>query len=226
MTASSPPPDPVAPSRAAQAAALQLLGQAPPSERADAARNRARLLQAAATLIQEQGAEHLTMDAVAAAAGVGKGTVFRRFGDRSGLLFALLDETELTFQNAFMLGPPPLGPGAGPIARLEAFGTARLRHLLDNLNLYLEADQQATARYTSPSRNVRARHIAILLHEADVRGDLDLLAETLLGTLDPTFVHHLLARRGHDADQLEAGWRDLVARITHPAITREAAHVR
>jgi AcrR family transcriptional regulator len=214
MTASSPPPETAAPSRAAQAA-LQLHSQAPPSERADAARNRARLLEAAATLIQEQGAEHLTMDAVAAAAGVGKGTVFRRFGDRSGLLFALLDQAELTFQNAFMLGPPPLGPGAGPIARLEAFGTARLRHLLGNLNLYLEADQQAAARYTSPSRNVRARHIAILLREAGVRGDLDLLAETLLGTLDPAFVHHLLTRRGHGADQLEAGWRDLVARITH-----------
>jgi hypothetical protein len=73
---------------------------------------------------------------------------------------------------------------------------------------------------------VRARHIAILLHEAGVRGDLDLLAETLLGTLDPTFVHHLLTRRGHGADQLEAGWRDLVGRITHHRDHAGAAHVR
>lgn len=203
-------PSPLSP----EARAALLLSAEEPAERADAARNRAKLLQAAAALIQDQGAEHLTMDAVAAAAGVGKGTVFRRFGDRAGLLFALLDQTERTFQHAFMFGPPPLGPGAEPLARLEAFGPARLRHLLENMNLYLEADQQAAARYIAPSRNVRARHISLLLHEAGVHGDLELLTETLLGTLDPAFVHYLLTRRGRSAGQLENGWHDLVARIT------------
>ncbi|MFV2121511.1 TetR family transcriptional regulator, partial [Streptomyces sp. Act-28] len=58
--------------------------EAPPHLRADAARNRARLLEAAARLAAEQGAANLTMEAVACAAQVGKGTVFRRFGDRSG----------------------------------------------------------------------------------------------------------------------------------------------
>lgn len=53
-----------------------------PHERADAARNRRRLLDAAQRLVAEQGADHVTMEAVAAAAEVGKGTVFRRFGDR------------------------------------------------------------------------------------------------------------------------------------------------
>lgn len=213
MTPSPSLPEPIAPSHAARVV-LPLHGQEP-TERADAARNRAKILQAAATLIEEQGAEHLTMDALAAAAGVGKGTVFRRFGDRAGVLFALLDQTEHTFQHAFMLGPPPLGPGAGPIARLEAFGVARMRHLREHMNLYLEADQQATARYTAPSRNVRARHISLLLQEAGVHGDPDLLAETLLCALDPSFVHHLLTRRGHSADELETAWRDLVARSTH-----------
>lgn len=221
MTPSQPLPEPVTPSSAV-GVALPLHGQEP-IERADAARNRAKLLQAAATLIQEHGAEHLTMDALAATAGVGKGTVFRRFGDRAGLLFALLDQTEHTFQHAFMLGPPPLGPGAGPIARLEAFGIARLRHLRDHMNLYLEADQQATARYSAPSRNVRVRHVSILLHEAGVHGDPDLLAETLLSTLDPSFVHHLLTRRGRGTDQLETGWRDLVARVTHRCSAPAAA---
>lgn len=62
------------------------------TERADAARNRARLLEGAARLVVERGAEHVTMQEVAEVAGVGKGTFFRRFGDRDGLLLALLGE--------------------------------------------------------------------------------------------------------------------------------------
>ena len=40
------------------------------------------------------------MDAVAEAAGVGKGTLYRRFGDRNGLAYAILDEREREFQEA------------------------------------------------------------------------------------------------------------------------------
>ena len=52
-----------------------------PHERRDAARNRERLLSAARELVDEFGAEALTMDALACKAKVGKGTVFRRFGN-------------------------------------------------------------------------------------------------------------------------------------------------
>jgi AcrR family transcriptional regulator len=81
-------------------------------ERADAAANRCRILDAARLVLAQRGADATSIDAVTAAAGVGKGTVFRRFGDRSGLFRALLDDSLRTFQDDFMLGPPPLGPGA------------------------------------------------------------------------------------------------------------------
>src|SRR5439155_18730164 len=71
-------------------------------ERADAAANRVRILEAAARVLAERGAEGTSIDAVACEAGVGKGTVFRRFGDRSGLFQALSDEHLRTFQDAFM----------------------------------------------------------------------------------------------------------------------------
>jgi AcrR family transcriptional regulator len=77
-------------------------------ERGDAARNRALLLQAARNLVAERGADAVTTDDIAAAAGVGKGTLFRRFGSRAGLMMVLLDEDEQAVQQAFLFGPPPL----------------------------------------------------------------------------------------------------------------------
>ena len=98
-----------------------------PQERGDAVRNRALLLGAARRLVAERGADAVTMDDIAVAAGVGKGTVFRRFGSRAGLMMVLLDEDERISQQAFMFGPPPLGPDAPPLDRLLAFGRDRLR---------------------------------------------------------------------------------------------------
>src|SRR5207249_4161704 len=51
---------------------------APPKERADAARNRARILDAAERLFREHGVAAVSMDQIAQAAKVGKGTLFRR----------------------------------------------------------------------------------------------------------------------------------------------------
>lgn len=111
----APPPLPQPQENAGPPELLQLgtgTDEEEPCLRADAARNRARLLEAAERLVAEHGAGALTMEAVAAAACVGKGTVFRRFGDRTGLLAALLDHSERKFQAALLSGPPPLGPGA------------------------------------------------------------------------------------------------------------------
>src|SRR6187549_3860563 len=59
--------------------------------RADALRNRAKILQAAAEVFAERGLE-VTLDDIAAHAGLGVGTVYRRFADREALVEALFDE--------------------------------------------------------------------------------------------------------------------------------------
>ena len=110
-----------------------------PKERADAARNRARILEAAGALVAEQGIECVSMDAVARAASVGTGTLYRRFGDRAGLAFALLDEQTRDFQNALISGPPPLGPGAPARERLRAFGAGYLELLETHADLMVAA---------------------------------------------------------------------------------------
>src|SRR3954469_21117824 len=136
-----------------------------PCLRADAARNRARLLEAAARLIAEHGVAGVTMDAVAAAAKVGKGTVFRRFGDRTGLLMALLDHSGQKLQADLMGGPPPLGPGAPPLDRLRAFGVALLYRSSEQLDLQLAAQPDPSRRYVHPSTAALTLHVTILLRQ-------------------------------------------------------------
>src|SRR5215208_8105428 len=83
---------------------------AEPRPRADAQRNRQRVLSAAKELFRRHGVENVSMDAIAGAAGVGKGTLFRRFGDRAGLARALIEERDRRFQEQLIRGEPPLGP--------------------------------------------------------------------------------------------------------------------
>lgn len=59
--------------------------------RADARRNRERIVAAATALFVEQGAD-VPLDAVARAAGVGIGTLYRRFPDRRALLRAVVQD--------------------------------------------------------------------------------------------------------------------------------------
>lgn len=186
---------------------------AQPRLRADAERNRTRLLEVAARLAGECGAANLTMEGVATAAAVGKGTVFRRFGDRTGLLIALLDHHERELQGAFLTGPPPLGPDAPPVERLTAFGAAVVRHEHAHRDLYLAARADASRHHTSPASLLRLSHICMLLRQARVQGDIELLAQTLLGYLDTTLVDHLMSRREMPLERLEAGWSDLVRRL-------------
>src|SRR4051812_21897022 len=115
---------PVAP-QGTQRPLLPLLEDVAP-ERRDAARNREALLVAARELVDHCGIDGVTTDAVAVRAGVGKGTVFRRFGSREGLMAALLDFSETEWQASVISGPAPLRPGAPAMERLLAFGRSPL----------------------------------------------------------------------------------------------------
>jgi AcrR family transcriptional regulator len=185
-----------------------------PCLRADAARNRARLLDAAARLVAEHGPAGVTMEAVAAAAKVGKGTVFRRFGDRIGLLTALLDHSEKKFQASFLNGPAPLGPGAPPVERLQAFGCAALRRAAEDLDLQLAAESCGDRRFLLPPRQVKRGHLVMLLRQVVPDADCELLAETLLGYLEPALIHYLLRQCHMPLERLHAGWFHLVDRVT------------
>jgi AcrR family transcriptional regulator len=185
-----------------------------PQLRADAARNRTRLLEVAAELAAQRGAANLTMEAVASGAGVGKGTVFRRFGDRMGLMVALLDHHERQLQAAFLTGPPPLGPAAPAVDRLRAFGSKVIRHEHAHRDLYLAAHSDTGRLRSAPAYRLRLSHLRMLLRQAEVEGDLEIAAHTLLAFLEIALVDHLVGPGGMSLERVEAGWYDLVARYT------------
>jgi AcrR family transcriptional regulator len=192
---------------------------APPAERADAARNRQQLLATARQMVAEQGADTLTMDGLAERAGLGKGTVFRRFGTRAGIFQAVLDDAERTFQEQVLTGPPPLGPGAAPADRLIAYGRARIGFLIEHREIAraaLDGSQPVPAGRRTPLSQL---HIRVLLGQMDLGpADLDILAIQLSAALDAPLLLYLSAAdltaaapaRG---DRIARGWQDLVERL-------------
>jgi AcrR family transcriptional regulator len=181
-------------------------------ERQDAARNRERILCAARRLFEERGVGCVSMDEVAEAAGVGKGTLFRRFGSRAALAAAVLSERERAFQDAFIRGEPPLGPGAPPQERLIAFGEAMLDTLEAHSELLLAAETGA-ARFEHPAVTVHRLHMTLLVAEADPDCDSELLAQMLMAALSADLFIHLRSVREMPLERIKGGWRDLVGRL-------------
>jgi AcrR family transcriptional regulator len=189
---------------------LPLLGE-PPRERSDAARNREALLCAARRMIGEDGVEAVTMDALAEAAGVGKGTVFRRFESRAGLMAALVNEFEMDWQAAVLTGPPPVGPGALPLDRLLAMGRSRMELNLTHA-LLLEAAgwQHAGGEAAESFILMHTRH---LLGELGVQGDLQVIAMAIIAPLSAALLRRQIDVDGLGLDRIHAGWSDVVRRI-------------
>jgi AcrR family transcriptional regulator len=191
----------------------------PRAERADAARNRRLLLATARELLAEVGADKLTMDGLAERAGLGKGTVYRRFGTRAGIFHALLDDDERAFQEQVLSGPPPLGPGAQAEDRLIAYGRARIDFLIGHREIAraaLGGREQVPAGSESPMSRA---HIRFLLGQIPVGAvDVDVLATQLTAALDGPLLLYLSAAAltrtaQHFSERFGRGWEDLIQRV-------------
>lgn len=187
------------------------MADGPAPERADAARNREAILAAALRLVETRGVDCLTMDSVAAEAGVGKGTLFRRFESREGLMAAVLNESETAWQRSVLSGPPPLGPGAPPYERLLAFGHSRLSTNLTHSRLITAAGHPGAR--SAAAASFANTHVRYLLRELGVSGDLLMLATAVLAPLELVVIEQQ-GRHDHlPVARIEAGWDDLVRRI-------------
>jgi AcrR family transcriptional regulator len=183
------------------------------AERCDAAANRARILDAARQLLRNEGLAATSIDRIAAEARVGKGTVFRRFGDRAGLTAALLDEHMRAFQDAFLSGPPPLGPGAPARERLEAFVDGLLALLDEDFEIALAAADAAPATGALVA-GALALHLRTVISQIDPRLNAPVIADLLLGSISPPVIARARAR-GADLQAQQAAARALLRGITN-----------
>jgi AcrR family transcriptional regulator len=189
---------------------LPIAGQ--PAERSDAAANRERILCAARRVLAEHGAEGLSMNAVAAAAGVGKGTIFRRFGDRDGLTKALLDAHTIQLQNGFLFGPPPLGPGAPAAERLEAFMRALVVFQDTHLETVLAAERSGHSG--GQVHGTFVLHVRRLIEQIDPRLDAPVVAGLLVSAVAPHNLQRLIRVNGADAARVADGVVSLMRGLT------------
>ncbi|MBT2415914.1 TetR/AcrR family transcriptional regulator [Streptomyces sp. ISL-12] len=182
--------------------------------RKDAERNRAAVLAAADELFARcTRPEDVTMADVAAAAGVGKGTLFRAYGDRTGLIRALYAARLEPVARAVEEGPPPLGPATDPRLRVPALLDALLCFKLDHRHLALALEGDGS---DSP---YRAEHygywhslLKTVLDRVPGFDDDGFAAHALLAAVRADLVEHL-ADGGAPREELRAQLARYVARV-------------
>ena len=163
-------------------------------ERADAQRNRRAILAATEKLLATRRPQDISMEQVAVVAGVGKGTVFHRFGNRTGLMRALMIERAQALEEAVTAGPPPLGKGAPDRDRLLAFLDAIVDVVSRNKSLLAELGHSAAAALSAkepeaheggshPVYEFWHGHVSSLIAAQRPDADAELIAHIILGSL-------------------------------------------
>ncbi|MFD5507168.1 TetR/AcrR family transcriptional regulator [Streptomyces sp. NPDC059761] len=161
-------------------------------ERADAQRNREAVLAAADALFAASSSPHsVSMDDIAAAAGVGKGTLFRRFGDRAGLIGAVIASRLEPLHHAVREAQD--AAGSSPRERVLKLLDASLRFKVENRNLMSAAED---AGLSSP---YQAEHygwwhgmLRAALDEVPGVHNTDFTAHALLAAIRADLVAHLI----------------------------------
>lgn len=189
-------------------------------ERADAAANRVLILKTAERLFAERGVANVCMAEIAEAAGVGKGTLYRRFAGKAELCLALLDSQMSEFQ----------AESLARFRRQTAEGTPYLTQLADFLEalvafteihapLLSEVERGGLLRVDAPL-NVphfwQFMTVSALLRAAARRGelvnglDLDYVGEALLAPLQIDIFRYQRDARGYSLERVADGLRGLV----------------
>ena len=184
-------------------------------ERADAARNRKAILEAADDLFAiSDSPSEVSMDDIARAAGVGKGTLFRRFGDRRNLIQQVYAVRLAPLREQIESGPPPLGPDTPPRERVSAIIDAIAVVKLDNAHLMLaleEGSGPTIGLYES------ADYVAVhgLLRDL-VAGKFgkrraSWIAHSLLANVRADLLGHLVKGEGMSHSNIRSNLREFVA---------------
>lgn len=200
-----------------------LMGAAGPgTERCDAAANRARILAVAEKLFAERGAAAVTMADIARAAGVGQGTLYRRYASKADLCLALMDRQFREFQDTVMR--QITGMIESGASRLEQLAWT-LESLAGFAEIHLPLLREAqhggapvpNSGPQAPPMMWQYLTVRGLLQAAaamgEVEGGLDvpLVADLLLAPLQPATFGFYRYGRGYSVARIVAGLKRMVA---------------
>jgi AcrR family transcriptional regulator len=144
--------------------------------RADAQRNLDRVLEAASDCFAEQGVD-ASIDEIARRAGVGHGTVFRRFPSKDALLSAVVLRrvVELTAVAESALEEPDAGAGFDRFFRTAVELYARNRELVEGFGRCVETDEVAAMEVALDRLVRRAQRAGVLRRDVTSRDVLELV---------------------------------------------------
>lgn len=194
------------------------------AKRADAVANRELILTTAQRLFAQQGVANVCMAAIAEAAEVGKGTLYRSFANKGELCLALMDNDMRLFQDkTLQLLREKHNQSA--LARLDAF-LDRLVYFMDfHAPLLREAQVQGVLRNIqtdesdSPQMWLSWLHetVGMLLQQARQSGeanDLDIpyLVDAILAPLNADLFIYQRRVLGFELDRISQSLRQLVLR--------------
>lgn len=188
-------------------------------ERADAQANRARILAAAQRLFAEKGVDQVNMVEIGRAAGIGQGTLYRRFAGKSELCQALLDTQMRDFQDATLHQLRGKSEAGTPkLAQLRWFLQAVVEFHEHHLPMMraIFGDTPPPAGFEPPPQWWARRTIAGLLASAQRHGemagtvDLAYFVEALLVLIHPFTLHAQRTNHGFSNERIVAGLARIV----------------
>jgi AcrR family transcriptional regulator len=184
-------------------------------ERKDAAENRQRVLDAAQQLFSEQGVEAVSMHQIAMAAGVGQGTLYRRYAHKGELCTDLMFEYAKRFQEDVAEYLAESSGSTPPLEQLTWI-LSRAMNLVDAKFSLMAAIGDACwggrrlERFKTPWYQWYHSTVAGLLEEAIARGemrpvDTTFSADAIIAALGPDVYQFQREVRGLTPDQILAG---------------------
>ncbi len=172
-------------------------------ERADALRNRQILLETASRLFEQDGVENVTMSAVAEAAHVGKGTLYRHFTDKGALILALLDVDMHDLQARVFAH---LRQPFAPLDKLHWFlGEVAMFVITHNCLLMNSAEAHPEALRVHPAHSWWRQTIHGLLSQLPVCEQPDITADVLYLLLDVQTIRYQLEARHYSPERIVDG---------------------
>ncbi len=187
-------------------------------ERRDAVESRRRILEEARRLFDEHGIEAVSMHAIAHAAGVGQGTLYRRYTNKGDLCFDLIKESAESFRvdiEALLqreADRPALSRLDGVLERVVAFTEEKLPMMGAIRDAY--CGQNRPMQFSNPHYCWIHACVTELVSEAVAQGEIGVLdpvftADALLGALSPQLYEFQRRERGMTPEEILAGVRRL-----------------